>query len=678
MRDLARLLHPKSIAVVGGGTWCENVITWCRKTGFDGEMLAVHPSRSQVAGCAAVRSVGGLPFVPDAVFLGVNRHLAAAITEELSQMGAGGAVCFASGFTEATQELEDGADLQQSLVAAAGHMPVLGPNCYGFINALDGVSLWPDQHGLVRVKRGVAIISQSSNIALNLTMQARGLPIAMLLTVGNQAQTGLSQLGLALLEDDRITAIGLHIEGIDDLNAFQHFAKKAKEAHKPLVILKVGSSRQAQEATVTHTASVAGSSAGASALFRRLGIAQVRTLPVLLETLRILHVHGPLEGNRLASMSCSGGEASLIADLAEDENVSFPPLTVQQAQELRSVLGPKVALANPLDYHTYIWDDAAAMSRTFAAMMSADTALGLVILDFPRADRCDPSAWLKVIDAVETASRRTGKPFGVLSSLPETLPEDIAEDLVARRIVPLMGMAEALAAISAASKIPEVCGVGDVLVPSPVRQPVTLSEPDAKSVLRSHGVRVPDGVVAASASEAGDRAAKIGFPVALKGLGFAHKTDAGAVVLNLGSRSDVAAAAHHIRADAFLVERMVPAAIAELLVGVVRDPAHGYVLTLAAGGVLTELLKDSRSLLLPSSRKEIVDSLDQLAVGRILRGYRGAKACDINAITDVVLAIQDFVEAHEVEEVEINPLMCGADFAIAADALIRMGGGYDG
>jgi acyl-CoA synthetase (NDP forming) len=177
-------------------------------------------------------------------------------------------------------------------------MPILGPNCYGFINALDTAALWPDQHGLAKVSSGVAIISQSFQHRPE-PHHAGARPADCLHhDVGNQAQSGLSHIGEALLDDDRVTAIGLHIEGIDDLAAFETFARKAWACGKPVVALKTGRSDQAQAATVSHTASIAGSSAGASALFDRLGIAEVRSLPVLLETLKLLHVHGPLKSDR--------------------------------------------------------------------------------------------------------------------------------------------------------------------------------------------------------------------------------------------------------------------------------------------------------------------------------------------------------------------------------------------
>ncbi len=444
MRSLEHLLRPRSVAVIGGGSWCRNVLRECRKAGFAGDLWPVHPSREEIDGCRAYASVEDLPSAPDAVFIGVNRHVTVEIVRSLARLGTGGAICFASGFSEAIRELADGADLQAALIEAAGDMPILGPNCYGFLNALDGAALWPDQHGLIPVQRGVAIIAQSSNIALNLTMQARGLPIAYLMTAGNQAQTGLSAIGSALLDDNRVTAIGLHIEGLDDLAAFEAFARKANALGKPVVALKVGRSEAAQAATVSHTAALAGSTAGSDALFERLGIARVGSLPALLETLKLVHVAGPLPSANIVSMSCSGGEASLIADTAVGRQINFPPLGPAQRAALSEALGPKVALANPLDYHTYIWGDGPAMTRCYTAMMQADVALGIVILDIPRLDRCDPEDWLKVIEPVEAAMKASGKPMAIVSSLPETMPEALAADLMKRGLVPLCGLDDAL------------------------------------------------------------------------------------------------------------------------------------------------------------------------------------------------------------------------------------------
>ena len=152
-------------------------------------------------------------------------------------MGAGGAICFASGFAEAEDDRAAGTDLQAALIEAAGEMPVIGPNCYGLINYLDGALLWPDQHGGARTDSGVAVLTQSSNLLINLTMQRRGLPLAYALTAGNQAQIGLAEMAMAVMEDPRVTAIGLHIEGVGDIRAFEAMAARARVLKKPVVAI---------------------------------------------------------------------------------------------------------------------------------------------------------------------------------------------------------------------------------------------------------------------------------------------------------------------------------------------------------------------------------------------------------------------------------------------------------
>jgi acyl-CoA synthetase (NDP forming) len=556
-------------------------------------------------------------------------------------------------------------------------MRILGPNCYGFLNLLDGAALWPDQHGALRVERGVALITQSSNIAINLTMQTRGLPLAYVVTAGNQAQTGMAEIAMALIEDPRVTALGLHIEGIGDLAGFAAMAARAKALGKPIVAVKAGASDQARVAAVSHTGSLAGSDAGADALFARLGIARVVGLAELLETLKILHVVGPLGSTDIASMSCSGGEAGLMADLGARAGLTYPALTPAQHADLRAALGPKVALANPLDYHTYIWGDEAAITRAFSAMMVPHLALGVVVLDFPRPDRCDGSAWDLVVNAVAATREATGRPMAIMASLPETMPEGVAADMIARGIVPLSGMAEGLAAIAAAARIGcHQPNATPLILPGPDPiAPRLLSEAEGKALLAAHGVPVPRGAKAASPDAAADEARALGFPVVLKGLGHAHKTEAGAVVLNLASADAVRDAAARMGGSAFLIEEMVTGAVAEILVGVICDPAHGFVMTLGAGGVLTEIMGDTASLILPASAAEIATALNSLRIAPLLQGYRGKPPADMAALVAAIGAVQDCAIAHAgaLIELEINPLIATPDRAVAVDALIRLG-----
>ena len=672
---LERLLHPRSIAVIGGGIWGENLIRTARGFGFSGPIWPVHPGKPAIAGETAFPSISALPDTPDATFIAINRHAAIGATRELAALGAGGAVCFASGFLEARTEDGDSADLQVKLVEAANGMPLLGPNCYGYINALDGAALWPDQHGCTRCESGVAIITQSSNMALNITMQRRALPLAMVITAGNQAQIGLAEIGAAVLADPRITALGLHIEGVGNIRALEALAETAHSLGKPIIALKVGRSAQARIATVSHTASLAGSEAGATALLARLGIAQARNLPAFLEALKLLHVTGPLPSRRLVSLSCSGGEASLMADLAAPASVCFPPLGPSREAALRKALGPMVALANPLDYHTYIWGDAQAMAATFTAAAKADTALALVVADFPRADRCSAAAWNCVIEAATAARAATGTPFGLAASLPENMPEDVAETLMRAGIVPLGGLQEALEAAGIAADCAPSPPAPPALLPRAPKNPRLLGEAEAKAALAGHGLPVPRGKSATNADELAQAATALRFPLVLKGAGLAHKTEAGAVALGLANIDELLAAAAAMEAETFLLEEMVSGVVAELLLGIVLDEAHGYVLTIGAGGLLGELIRDTQSLLLPTTAGEIEAALARLRICKLLEGYRGAPAADIGAICDAALALQSYVLANHgaVAEVEINPLLALPNGAVAADALIRQG-----
>jgi acyl-CoA synthetase (NDP forming) len=677
-RDLSRLLRPASVAVIGGGAWGHAVVAQLRKFGFPGEIWPVHPKAVEVGGVRAFPGLEALPGPPDAAFVGVNRRATIQAVAALSAMGAGGATCFAAGFAEAEAEDVEAADLQRALLKAAGEMPVLGPNCYGLINAMDRALLWPDQHGLVPVERGVAILTQSSNIAINLTMQARGLPIGYIVTAGNQAQTGQAEIAMGLLDDPRVSAIGLHIEGFSDLRAWEAFAAKAKAKAVPVVALKVGRSEAARAATVSHTASLAGGDAGAAALIRRLGFARVGSLPELLETLKLLHLCGPLPSNRIASISCSGGEASLAADTAHGRGVVFPPLNAAQRAALREALGPMVALANPLDYNTYIWRDTEKMTAAWAAMMDPSLALTLLVVDYPRPDRCDVAGWDCATRAALAAKAQTGANVALVATLPELLPEPVAARLMEGGVVPMHGLSEAVTAAEAAAALGAGMRAGGdgalpLLIPFPARAAQVLPEAEAKARLAAHGLAVPKARRAATPREAAQAAAEIGFPVVLKGEGFAHKTEAGAVLLGLADADAVERGALAMQAASFLVEEMVEGAVAELLVGVVKDPAHGFVLTLGAGGVLTELWEDTASLLLPAQDAEIEAALEGLRVGRLLTGYRGKPAADREAIRAAIKAIEAYAieNADRLEEVEVNPLLCTPGRAVAADALIR-------
>ncbi|MBI1170107.1 CoA-binding protein [bacterium] len=661
MTRLDRLLRPRSIAVLGAG-WALNVIEQCRKMGFAGEVWPVHPTKTEIGGLKAYATLADLPGVPDATFIGVNRYATLDIVAELTAMGAGGAICFASGWTEAGEP-----ELQAKLVAAAGEMPILGPNCYGVINYLDGALLWPDQHGGVPVDRGVALISQSSNIVINLGMQKRALPVAYVACLGNAAVVGLAELAGAVLEDPRVTALGMYIEGIDDAAAFADLAERARAMGKGIVCIKSGKTALSQTAAASHTASLAGGSAASSAFLRRIGVAEVQSPSELIETLKIFHVHGTGLGRRICSLSCSGGEAGLVADLAAPVGIDFPPVPDAVRTRLTEILGPIVTVANPLDYHTFIWGDGPRTTDVFTTMLTGYDA-GIYIIDTPRPDRCDPSGYQPALDAIVAAQAQTGKPAFPVASMPENFDEAMATRLMSEGICVLMGLETALVALRAA-QMPAVPGGWRPLPALPPRETRLVTEAEAKALLAEAGIAVPHAVVGATLAEVAVKAAGLAAPFALKGLGFAHKTEAGAVRLGLTTLAGQVAIPG---AAGYLVEEMVTEVVAEILLGLRRDPVYGVSVTLGMGGVTAEVLADTVTLIAPVTESQILTELRKLRLWPLLDGYRGRAKADVAALARIATRLADLMARDaSLEEIEINPVMVRASGAIAVDALIR-------
>lgn len=659
MTRLDRLLRPRHIAVLGAG-WALNVIDQCRKMGFRGPVWPVHPTKSEIGGLKAYASLADLPEPPDATFIGVNRFATLEVVAELNARGAGGAICFASGWEEAGE-----AGLQDRLVAAAGEMPILGPNCYGVINYLDGALLWPDQHGGVPVETGVALVSQSSNIVINMGMQQRGLPVAYVACLGNAAVVGLAELTGALLDDPRVTAVGLYIEGIDDAPAFAALAEKARAMGKGVVAIKSGKTELSRTAAASHTASLAGGGAASSAFLRQIGVAEVNTPSELIETLKIFHVHGPQIGTRICSLSCSGGEAGLVADLAAPYAIDFPPVPQATHDRLFAVLGEIPTISNPLDYHTFIWGDGPKTTEVFSAMLEAYDA-GIYIIDSPRADRCDPSGYDPAFRAIVDAQKLTGKIALPVASMAENFGEGRVQSMMAEGVCALLGLETALAAIKAAQTAPGIAGWRPAR-PLALRETRMLSEAEGKALLAEAGVLVPRAVTGmhlAALDLSG-----LNPPFVMKGLGFAHKTEAGAVRLGLASLEGQPGMPG---ATGYLIEEMVTGAVAEVLLGLRRDPVYGVTLTLGMGGVTAEVLADTVTLVLPVTEAQVLEAAKGLRLWPLLDGYRGRPKADMAAVADIAVRLGGLMLADEsLEEIEINPVMVREKGAVAVDALVR-------
>lgn len=362
----------------------------------------------------------------------------------------------------------------------------------------------------------------------------------------------------------------------------------------------------------------------------------------------------------------------------------MPSLTADQRRELTDVLGSRVALSNPLDYHTYIWGQEEPLTRCFSAMTRGPQAATLAILDYPTQPGADTEGWDIAVRAF-VAAVKAGRTAGVVvSTLPESLPENVRRMLTAEGIAPMQGLDECLAAVQAASAIGmRADHVDPGFAPLPAQaagdRVDTLDEWQSKQALAEYGLNIPEGRLV-TAADAPAAAAELGFPVAVKAVGknIVHKTEIGAVALGVSSTGAAAGAVAKMRAmsEQFLVERMVDGVVAELIVGVTRQGPFGLVLVIGTGGTYTELLSDTVTLVLPVTRREIEAALGWLQVKAILDGYRRQPRGDVAALIRAIEAVAAYAVRHadEIHEIDVNPVLVLAEGggAVAADALIRV------
>ncbi|MEM8812128.1 MAG: acetate--CoA ligase family protein [Pseudomonadota bacterium] len=676
--DLHRLLNPKSIAFFGG-QWASIAADQCRRLGFAGSIWQVNPKRAAAGEPGFFADVASLPEAPDAAFVAVSRAATVELLPELRARDVGGLVCFASGFEEVGDE--EARSLSDRLLRDSGDLPFIGPNCYGFINFFDRASLWPDEIAYRPAEKGVAFISQSGTITITVAHNRRSLPLGYAISAGNQTQVTVDDLMLHMAADDRITAIGLYLEGIKDPERFIETVEQVRAAGKPIALVKAGRTEAAAQAALTHTGSLSGSDAVFNALCERLGIARCETLAELCETLKLFHQAGPLAGDKVLVLGASGGDMVMAADKAAGTGLDLAPLPPATEGDLRTLYGDRVVYSNPFDTHIYSWYDHEALAYQFRALSAAGYDALAYMLDVPDPAECDPAAFVEAIKIYLRETKRSGQVACLLSSLPETIPEPVRELMLEAGATPLQGLGEGLFALDAAARIGVSWRAGGTvrLVPG-TSDGRLLSEAEGKGILKGAGLPVPDGRIT-SPLQAVSLATEIGFPVALKisAASVAHKTEAGGVFLNLPDEAAVGEAARTLSriGDEVLVERMIDDGVAELLIGIRSDPQFGLTLVLASGGILTELLKDAETLLFPIDAETVGSALRRLTVWPLLEGFRGKPAGDVAAVIETVLAVAAFAEARAgtLADLEINPLIVrptGCGVAVA-DVLMRLG-----
>ena len=690
--NLKRLLAPRHLAFVGGRSMAR-ALKRCADGGFAGPMWLVNPQHDSLDGIPCVRRIADLPCGPDAVFIATNRELTLTCVAELAAIGTGGAICYASGFAETGVS---GAAMQQQLLAAAGEMALLGPNCYGLLDYLHSAALWPVAHGGKPVEKGVAVLTQSGNFAYNLSMSDRSLPVAYMASVGNQAQLGVAELMDVLLDEPRVTAIGLHLEGLKNVPGFARAAHKALEKGIPIIALKTGVSQIGAELALSHTSSLSGSDALYDSLFARLGVIRVSGPVSFVETLKAAACGNLPAGNSLIALACSGGDAGLIADYAERNHLALPTLDEDQRGELAQVLPGYANLVNPLDFTTAIWGDRDALNSMLDTALRTDADAAMLVLDYPAEFTGERKECDLLLELFCDALGRHGKTGFVTSAFPELLPAHARERLHAKGIAALQGVEDALAAWGRIAEYQNNRRVllergESILEPLCPRaldgQGLALDEWASKQALRAFGLATPTGMLSTPARALVD-AERLGYPLVLKAVSsqLPHKTEAGAVILNLQNgmalntaleqmRGHIAAYAPNVAFDQLLLESMATPPLAELIVGIKRENDFGLALVIGAGGILVELLKDSRSLLLPTTDDAIRNALLSLRSAALLQGFRGREVVDMDALVAAIRAVADYAcaNAGHLLELDVNPLLVNARGATAVDALIRLG-----
>ena len=689
-KNLRRLLRPRHVALVGGDD-VATVINECRRIGYSGALWPVNPNRKDIAGIPCFADIEALPDAPDASFLAVPKQAAIDITARLARRGAGGVVCYTAGFSELGST---GQEAEAELVNAAGEMALLGPNCYGLINYHDKIALWPFAHGGAHPGFGAAIITQSGMLSSDLTMSQRHLPLSYMVSVGNQASLRLEDFIDIFLEEPHVRAIGLHIEAIRDTEKFAMAAMRAIEKNIPIVALKTGVSEIGARLTTSHTGSLSGTDATYSAFFKRLGICRVATPSELVELLKFLTIAGVPTGPKIAGFTCSGGGATMLADSAAPLELDFVQPSSQTATALTQLLPHTATVTNPLDYTTPIWGDYERTLPVFKCLLKDEYDSAVLLQDYPAAGldeskphyRADSDSFIK-------ACRIANIPAAICSTLPENLDAETRSHVLQAGVAPMQGIETCMEAMNAAANYGKRRAVLLANPPHPFRRAEVmgsrfrqLDEATAKSILAKAGLHVPPfhQLPMAKAISKKIDYIDLAYPVAAKicSSDICHKTEIGGVQLNISSKSELTTAItsiinnveHHApdaRLYGILIESMINNAILELMASLRRDPQFGLVLTIASGGVMTEILQDASTVLVPADDISLLAALDSLRIAPLFDGFRGGQAASRTAVLDQIKGLVSLMKAApDIKEIEINPIMVGKDYACCADALI--------
>jgi acyl-CoA synthetase (NDP forming) len=696
--SLRRLLSPRSVAVVGvsadpigfGARSIGNM------RGFDGPVWAVNPKYAgqELHGFPCVGSIADLPEAPDCVLLALPRTGIMPAVEACIEKGAGGIIAFASGYGETG--LADRIAEEEALrdrCRAAG-LPLVGVNCLGIVDHVlkAGVTFMPEYARLTAPPGGVAITSQSGALGYALMQAAeRGFSVCHMTTAGNATDLDVCDLAAYQLSMPECRAVALAVEGLRDGRRLALLGEVARQAGKPIVVLKLGRGEAGAAAAVSHTGSLAGSAAAWSAAFRRAGMVEVEDFDALLETAAMFAKAPPPTAPGVAIITPSGGAGIMAADHAEALGLSMPQPMPETEAVLRAAIPDFGAPRNPCDLTAQVASNPASYDACMEAMLS-DPQYGCAVMPVVYSHHASTQVRM---EQLRPYARKFGKPL-LIAWIPEQLegPGAVAADSVPELIL-FRSMRRLMNAVrlwleyhgqAPAGTPARPPGLEAALASLPAGEAV-LMEAEAKALFAKAGMPVVEERRAATAVEAAEAAAALGFPVVLKldSPDIAHKTEVGGVKLNLADRGAVEAAfgaimasarqhAPQARLDGVLIQRMSRPGV-EIILGARRDGQFGSLVLVGTGGVQAELWRDVALDLAPVSPERAEAMLRSLKGFPLLDGFRGGPRAHIPAIAEAVSAFSVLVAeaGPRIEEAEVNPLICGDWGCLAVDGLVRCG-----
>jgi acetate---CoA ligase (ADP-forming) len=687
---VARFLRPRSVAIIGLSTRAGSagqIILQCLKVnGFAGDLHLVGRTDAPIDGRSVLKSADELP---EGVDLAVFTLPAAAVPEAMqacARRKVGSALVFASGFAEigdyATQ------DAVAATARAAG-LAVVGPNCLGVTNNVDGMMLHMiyAREALRGVAAGVAIVGQSGGLLghFQRACDGRGIPVSYVISTGNEAGLETTDFLEFFVEDAATRVIVAYCEEIRRPQAFLAALKRARAAGKPVVLMLAGRGAKARKAAQSHTGALVGDYATVRTLAEDAGAIVVGTMDETADLVAILQRFPVPPTKGVGVLTASGAYVGLTNDFAEHIALDLPELTPATLKTISDTLPPYGNYGNPLDTTAGFTP---AMLPAVTKALIDDPNVGMLFISFPVSTPIS-------IKAFNEGMAHSLKPK-VMVALGDTWPlgDDVmaavressavfsrSSDRMLRAIALYTRYGRLLARQHVAAAAAPIVGLPKL---GRGAQPEWLG----KKVLAAASIRIPDGALARTVDEAAALGRKIGYPVALKAQAAAlpHKTEAGAVALNLvdeaalrtawdATMRNVKRAAPDVKLDGALVEKMSPRGI-ELMVGAKRDPGWGTVLLLGLGGIWVEALGDVQVLPGTADKAQIVEALQKLRAAKLLAGVRGAPPANVEAVVQVVLAIGRLMQSvPEITEIDVNPLMAHAegDGVTALDALIVVG-----